>query len=252
MTNAHKTIDSQQTVSHSCQMCGLNFTSRQNLDKHMNWIHQKGIVVKSCDIQDIVKNGQRVNPQVEADSEKQQLHPCTWGLCKKVLESKGLLKAHLEIHKKQAVNITCEFCDDEFSNEAEIQRHIMKEHSSSKASSDESFTCNDCLFQTSNEHEIIKHLVTEKHQPSPSNKLDISNIFKCHTCKTLFSSKYIMMGHRKNEHPSNKVCRDFVKGNCLREESECSLRESKQLTIVTFKASRIFKSRQPRSNLQNK
>jgi hypothetical protein len=44
---------------------------------------------------------------------------------------------------------------------------------------------------------------------------------QCYTCKKEFSSYFHLMNHRKSEHPSNKICRFFLKEECFFESDMC-------------------------------
>ena len=226
--NAHKHQPNIDHIEFECEICGLKFSCDKLRDRHMNWIHQQGIVKtaeikQNIDFESLPEKGgwKRVGPQFEAETEKLLKHICTWGLCRKEFESKILLKTHFEDHKVQDELFECEFCDDVFSKKMELQRHIINEHSSKRPMNDDSFTCNNCHFQTSYEHELIKHVVQEKHQPSNPDKININKIFKCNICQIYVRSKHDILIHRKAEHPSKMLCRDFVKGYCRRNDSEC-------------------------------
>ena len=43
----------------------------------------------------------------------------------------------------------------------------------------------------------------------------------CYTCKKEFESYWHLMNHRREEHPSNRVCRYFKQGSCDFEDGEC-------------------------------
>ena len=43
----------------------------------------------------------------------------------------------------------------------------------------------------------------------------------CFTCNQEFGSYLSLMNHRKSDHPSNKICRYYAKGECIFDSSTC-------------------------------
>ena len=48
-----------------------------------------------------------------------------------------------------------------------------------------------------------------------------SGVMICYTCKNEFRSYHELMNHRKEEHPSHKKCRYYLKGECNFSAQEC-------------------------------
>ena len=164
---------------------------------------------------------QRENPQEEIFKSKITLFPCSWRGCSQKLESQGLLKAHVENHMQFHPKYICEFCDDNFKTENQMKNHIENEHNP-KGIDDSKLTCTHCDFQTNSGPVLLKHLIVRQgHQPARPGMLDTNHIIQCRNCKIYFKSKHTLMEHRKTHHPSNRRCRDFLKGECLRSEEEC-------------------------------
>ena len=61
---------------------------------------------------------------------------------------------------------------------------------------------------------------TAGHKPSRGQRSK-SGVLKCYTCNLEFRSYHDLMEHRKEEHPSHKTCRYFIKGECLFSAEEC-------------------------------
>ena len=150
----------------------------------------------------------RTGPQVPAESvENSTKYNCE--RCKKVLESKGLLDAHMVSHNK-SVDFTCDSCDDKFSSLLLLKEHISALHGNGKIT--EEWNYNDCHFQAIRPAELMIHLKLTSHQPSQCIK-DRKVLFKdykqCYTCKLEFDGFWNLMTHRKSAHPSNKKCRNY-------------------------------------------
>ena len=80
---------------------------------------------------------------------------------------------------------------------------------------DKEWNCNGCCFQASNTKELINHLKLSGHQPSQDIQNVKTKIIHCYTCKEEFSSYWNLMNHRRQKHPSNKICRYFQKNECI-------------------------------------
>ena len=83
--------------------------------------------------------------------------------------------------------------------------------------SDLQWNCDSCAFQANCASELMKHLKVTGHQPSKhvSDKRKLFEDHKqCYTCKMDFDGYYNLMDHRKTVHPSNKKCRNYLKGEC--------------------------------------
>ena len=134
--------------------------------------------------------------------------------CKSVLESQGLLNAHISTQHTLEANHSCQVCNEEFQVKEDLEKH-MKEHK--KVLESDEWNCNDCAFQVDSALELMKHLQVTGHQPRQGIK-DKRKVFKdfkeCYTCKMAFDGFFNLLNHRKKIHPSNKKCRNFSSGNC--------------------------------------
>lgn len=131
---------------------------------------------------------------------------CTWKDCDKQLESDGLLRSHLNEHKEE---IECDICDITLKNSDDLKDHITKHHN------DKDWNCNDCFFQANNSEVLMNHLKLTGHKPSPNIEDSRNNKVQCYTCNEEFLNFWSLMNHRKANHPSNRVCRYFLKGKCI-------------------------------------
>ena len=60
------------------------------------------------------------------------------------------------------------------------------------------------------------------HQPSKqSQKGSQTGVLECYTCRSEFRSYHALMCHRKDEHPSHKRCRYYLKDECNFTAAEC-------------------------------
>ena len=128
-----------------------------------------------------------------------------------MLESKGLLDAHVKTHVPKFV---CDTCAEELPSKVDLDEHIVDQHK--RRVRNEEWNCNDCPFQATISSHLMKHLQLTGHQPNPEIE-DRKSLFldykQCFNCKMEFEGFWNLMNHRKNMHPSNKRCRNFP-NNC--------------------------------------
>ena len=77
------------------------------------------------------------------------------------------------------------------------------------------FDCHDCSFQASTSTELMKHLRLTGRQPGKAIQDIRSKFIVCYTCKEEYVSYWSLMNHRRQKHPSNKICRYFQRGQCI-------------------------------------
>lgn len=153
------------------------------------------------------KNGfKRTNPSTPSEpiTINQDVFQCHY--CKIQLESEGLLQSHINEHKKQ---LKCSLCENEFDIHDDLKKHMIQNHT------DKDWNCNDCFFQASNSDELRNHLKITGHQPSNTIQHNKSKITHCYTCKEEFLNYWSLMNHRRLKHPSNRMCRYFLKNQCV-------------------------------------
>ena len=157
---------------------------------------------------------QRTAPQAPAESKETTNLVFKCDQCANELESQGLLDAHMNNHIK--TKFTCKKCDEVFDKSLDLEMHKIEEHEVKEKL--EEWNCNDCSYQTNTISDLMKHLQISGHQPSESiqEKRKVFQDYKqCYTCRLEFNGKWSLMNHRKNDHPSNKKCRNFPSGKCV-------------------------------------
>ena len=83
------------------------------------------------------------------------------------------------------------------------------------------WNCDLCDFQASTRQVLMKPCkLTPGHLPS-QQKLGQTGVLECYTCKHEFRNYHDLMTHRKEEHPSHKKCRYFIKGECNFSAEDC-------------------------------
>jgi hypothetical protein len=112
--------------------------------------------------------------------------------CESVLESEGLLDAHmLSHHEVESPIFNCDICDQNCSSKSDMENHVIDEHP--KGTKHDEWICNDCPFQANSADELMKHLRISGHQPSQlvnakgKMQTTIKNVIhaKCNSMDTL-------------------------------------------------------------------
>ena len=140
-------------------------------------------------------------------------------------------RAHFEI-EEEPLNphlITCKKCAFQVSSQAELQRHSQLKHSM-----DNNFDCEKCEHVCSEEKERTKH-ANPMHAPRGP--------LKCKNCEKEFSTKSMLMHHRKLEHPNTvATCRNYLEEKCVFSTDKCWWihRERDQAKIECYFCEKTF------------
>ena len=109
-------------------------------------------------------------------------------------------------------NFYCYLCDEKYFNEQDLWKHNQDEHDTSRDS--KQWNCNNCDFQCTTSTPLRNHCKVMGHQPSKTVQDSRNRLVICNTCEHEFTSFWNLMNHRKQKHPSNRKCRNFVRGEC--------------------------------------
>ena len=177
-------------INHKCEKCGLEFNSEINYEEHKNF-HDFSFNCSNCDY---------------------------------ICDSWSNLLEHIESqHTRVTVKdkFECTKCGKRFNARDDLDEHMKAIHG--ERANIEDWNCDDCSFGDSCPTELMKHLQITTHQPSKHIK-DKRKVFldykQCYTCKKDFDGYINLMNHRKQVHPSNKICKYFSEGDC-RHGEEC-------------------------------
>ena len=124
------------------------------------------------------------------------------------------LAANME--KLKVSDLKCDKCQEKFEERGELIRHIKNRHSLQ-------WNCDQCSFQANTRAVLMNHCKqTQGHLPSnQKQRVGQTGVLECYTCKGEFRSYHNLMKHRKEEHPSHKKCRYYLKGECAFSSEEC-------------------------------
>ena len=163
----------------------------------------------------------RASPQSEPISQKDHTSIVNLGqicdICSHVTDNTHDLEAHMDTHKKCQKEVSCNQCEESFEDNSDLKNHIENEHS-------KQWNCNDCDFQATTRQILLNHCKqAQGHHPSKRQKqrLGQTGVLECYTCQAEFRNYHDLMSHRKEDHPSNKTCRYYIKGECHFSAEEC-------------------------------
>ena len=122
----------------------------------------------------------------------------------------------MKIHEKKEKTHQCEECSENFRFKYLLEAIMKKQHIECDSKTPQ-FNCKDCPFQGEDGLQLRKHVQRTQHTPNEF-------IEGCYNCKEKFSSYWLLMNHRKKEHPSNRMCRFFLENRCIFDENECWFR----------------------------
>ena len=117
------------------------------------------------------------------------LHRC--GQCNSVLESQGLLKAHIS-QKHNAPENTCEHCGLELMSKLEMEKHVNEVHTRITC------MCDDCKIQFSNTNELDDH----------NNRIHKGITYTCEECDVTLLTKTDLQNHMRLIHRKKKFTCD--------------------------------------------
>ena len=112
---------------YKCQVCsGVEFESEILLNSHIASIHYEMIKCEICDLNFISK--EELWEHLDKYHDWKLLHECN--ACGAEFENKVLLNSHIV---NDHCKIKCEFCDSRFISEAQLGEHMDKEHEKKQA-----------------------------------------------------------------------------------------------------------------------
>ena len=127
--------------------------------------------------------------------------------------------------RQQFINLNlCEQCGEVFRSGEELKVHIEAKHRAKVVVEEEIWSCKECDYQANNIETFNNHCIETGHSEC---KYDL----KCKKCKEVFNSEDELIEHRRKEHPSSKVCRDFP--NCPRKEKCLHIHKEQNIEVIS-------------------
>uniref|UniRef100_A0A1B0CGC8 Putative zn finger n=1 Tax=Lutzomyia longipalpis TaxID=7200 RepID=A0A1B0CGC8_LUTLO len=169
-------LDSKDTM---CSICNHEFSTKQNLKRHIEDIHEKVEKVR-----------------------EDKAYQCNQ--CPLTFKNHYYLTKHQGIHTTVKKNV-CPICGQEYSTKQNLRRHIEDIHEKvKKAKGKDSYSCNQCDMTFKNHYFLTKHRAV--HLVSKKNV--------CTHCNQVYSTKQNLRRHIEDIHEKlrNHLCTICGKG----------------------------------------
>ncbi|CAC5367640.1 KRAB [Mytilus coruscus] len=207
-----ETKEEESTAKYMCHLCGKNFVSTSNLNKHMKVHGDKSISCPYCDkkfhypeyLKVHIAGVHEKKTQYQCSdcgkiltskpglvshmklfhSETKEVYPCPE--CGKCFSQKGNMKTHMFSHGKERT-FQCTYCSKAFKYPDQLNRHKLCHTLGMK------FQCEVCEKSFVKDYELQKHI-----QVNHSNKM-----YVCEFCGSRCGLKHTLQRHYKRKHAAS-------------------------------------------------
>ncbi|XP_061188855.1 PR domain zinc finger protein 15-like [Saccostrea echinata] len=186
--NKHVKIHGEKKVE--CEHCGKKFHHEEYLKVHVEGVHEKKhkFQCEECGKFLTSKPG-LVSHMKQFHSDEKVVYPCSE--CGKVFNQKGNRKIHMFSHMKEKL-FKCDECDKMFKYPEQLKKHRFIH------SAGEKLKCESCdkLFP--------KQADLEKHMQTAHSGL----MYVCNICNSRCAHKHTLLRHYKRKHPEYIISRE--------------------------------------------
>ena len=187
-----------------CQICDEEFMDKKKFEVHMKYKHEDDSwPCNDCDFQ-------ASNSPILMKHLKETGHQPS-----KVCE------------RRQADVRKCYTCQNEFEGYKSLMNHRSNDHPSNKICRNLPYCKHgeNCWYVHPGQSQPdLSSQILDENQPLDTQEQrpqETQEKRKCNSCGKEFNGKYDLMNHRKIEHTSNIMCRDWLKSNCRRTAQDC-------------------------------
>ncbi|XP_055704720.1 zinc finger protein 665 [Phlebotomus papatasi] len=178
----HETILSEEILC-SEPNCGMIFTNRSNMVRHVRRRHENPRIFKCSDCSETFRRKDQLRKH-RMDHTGQFPHICE--TCGKGFVNLKTLRSHLVCHRL----LKCSQCDKEVPNWTELVAHRKKEHRSV-------FKCSSCDRQFHSKSRLRSHEVIHKAREERPN-------FICDFCGREYTRKSNLLAHIRSAHENQR------------------------------------------------
>lgn len=109
-----------------CTKCSMRLSRSDNLERHVNEIHEREKSVKCSQCEEVFARKQQLTRHIKDVHKKEKNYKCSQ--CEVVFAREQNLTQHIkELHKKRR-KLQCSQCDDAFARKQQLTRHIKHTH----------------------------------------------------------------------------------------------------------------------------
>jgi len=168
-----------------CGTCGVGFSTRSNLNKHVRTVHATTTQLFGCSMCEATFT-QRCSlvKHVRVLHENRKEHTCPH--CDATFGQRGDLKVHIQGKHLKERPFECAHCEQKFSTRSNMLKHVRTVHEKRRT-----YTCTQCSLSFGQSADLKKHVlgVHEK-----------IRAFKCAHCKAAFSQRSDLKKHMSTQH----------------------------------------------------
>ena len=199
MVEQHNTMQ-RSSQNYECYKCKKIFLSRGDMGRHIQGIHRESLSTLS-----------------HSRSENQNDHRCD--ICDKVFSRQSTLEEHLKLHEQDNTQ-RCEYCGKIFSTVSNLRRHLQI-HDKEQEFKNTSYSCKYCGKHFSTDYNLERHINIHTGDQKPfqcdkceesfgrKDKLDVhiisvheKRLYACDICGNTFSRADKLKTHRNKRHSS--------------------------------------------------
>lgn len=179
--NKHVKIHGEKNVE--CKYCGKMFHHEEYLKVHIDGVHEKKHKFQCAECGKFLTSKPGLTSHMKQfHSDEKIVYPCSE--CGKVFSQKGNRKMHMYSHMKEKL-FKCEVCEKTFKYPEQLKKHKFIHMAGEKLKCD---SC-DKLFP--------KQADLEKHMQTAHNGL----MYVCNLCNSRCAHKHTLLRHYKRKHP---------------------------------------------------
>ena len=101
--------------------------------------------------------------------------------------------------------------------------------------------CTKCYFQSNSEEEMTNHFKMSHIKKRHNTKVEIrTEKIACRNCEVTFENYYILMNHRRDNHPTNRPCRYDLENRCKHSADVCWYRHKNSTNQSQTQANKCY------------
>ncbi|XP_035712326.1 gastrula zinc finger protein XlCGF8.2DB-like [Folsomia candida] len=172
--SAHiKTQHSETPIRFPCTLCGKEFKTRAELEKHIS-IHtkEKSYVCSTCERRFPSLSNLRSHEVTHLEKSARRIFKCC--LCPQMSLTRANLQKHVQVVHENQGNYHCSFCDKRFSTLGNMRLHVDVKHPPNR---EKIHSCDKCEYRSHSKVYLAQHV--KRHNPANRG---------CYFCQKMFGN----------------------------------------------------------------
>ncbi|OXA47342.1 Zinc finger protein 91 [Folsomia candida] len=222
--SAHiKTQHSETPIRFPCTLCGKEFKTRAELEKHIS-IHtkEKSYVCSTCERRFPSLSNLRSHEVTHLEKSARRIFKCC--LCPQMSLTRANLQKHVQVVHENQGNYHCSFCDKRFSTLGNMRLHVDVKHPPNR---EKIHSCDKCEYRSHSKVYLAQHV--KRHNPANRGKNPAR--FPCTLCGKEFKIRkdletHISMHTTEKAYVCSTCGRSFSHANSLKRHEATHLEKS--------------------------